>query len=375
MGWEDIEDMPATNLREELMSLLRKEDEYASLELQSELDHDEALEATRRNVCQWNYECVDYFLIDREVVYFSMNYYDRFLEEHRLASAAYDEDGRPSDTLTHLLALSSLYVAIKLHGVATDSTPSQSTSSSDPSSSSSRLAGRPRRIRPEDFCNMSQGTYCPRMLEEMEMSLLSQLGWRLHPATPMDYLLRYAKMLSLALSYDDRDGQYVAGDIDSVGKGWSVFEVARYQIELAVYDVELCRKTRPSRLALSAIMNAIDCKFVTTRRTIISPSVRESFVDHLRCLRGEYANLDVEGSDIVEVRRALKGLCSGTIVLPGEILENDDVQPSSSDVSFAPIPSSDEDKTFEYELVDVHEVQTGAYGSSVSPVNVSADLF
>ena len=369
MGWEDLGNMPATNLRDELMSLLDNEIEYVSLEVRNDDgDHNEAPQATtRHNVCQWNYECVDYFMIDRDVVYFSMNYYDRFMKEHLRASAAYDVDGRPSDTLTHLLALSCLYVAIKLHGVASDSCPLQS---------SSTIAGRPRRIRPEDFCNMSHGSYCPRMLEEMEMSILCQLGWRLHPPTPMDFLLRYSKILSLALSYDDRCGQNVAGGIDSVGKGWSVFEVARYQIELAVYDVDLCRRIRPSRLALAAIVNAIDCKFVMTKQTIISPSMRESFINHLRCLGGEYASLDVGGLDIVEVRRALKELCSRTIVLPGDALEDDDVLPSSSssDVAFTPISSSDEDKVFEYELADVLEVKS-SYGSSVSPVNVAAYLF
>jgi hypothetical protein len=320
----------------------------------------------RRNVCQWNYDCVDYLLIDREVVYLSMNYFDRFMAAHWAASS--DLEDRSFAELTHQLALSSLYVAIKLHGVATDSSPCQS-SSYEPSSSTSRKAGRPRRISPEDFCNLSRGTYLPRMLEEMELSLLAQLQWRLHPPTPTDFLLRYAKILSLALSHDDVYGQYVAGDIDNVGKGWSVFEVARYQIELAVYDMDLCRNFPPSRLALAAIMNAIDCRTVRTERTIISPFVRRSFINRLKCLGGEYAHMDVAGDDIVEVRRSLKKLCSRTIVLPGEIL---DATPSSDMSEFAPI--ADEAKMFEYELTDVIELQS-ASGSSISPVNVAADLF
>jgi hypothetical protein len=95
--------------------------------------------------------------------------------------------------------------------------------------------------------------------------------------------------------------------------------VARYQIELAVYDHELCQKFPPSKLALAAILNAIDSKILRTKRIIILPLVRQSFLNYLKCLGGG-SHLNVEGGDIVEVSKSLKKLCSKTIVLPGEIL-------------------------------------------------------
>ncbi len=148
----------------------------------------------RHNFCQWNYECVDCILFDCEVVYLSMNYFDRFMA----AQSAANHADWPLIMLSHLLALSSLHVASKLHGVATESSPSQL-----PEPSASGRAGRPRRIRLEDFCNMFCGTYCPQMLKEMEMSLLAHLQWRLHSPMPSDFLIRYAKILFLLLSYDD----------------------------------------------------------------------------------------------------------------------------------------------------------------------------
>ncbi len=51
--------------------------------------------------------------------------------------------------------------------------------------------------------------------------------------------------------------------------------------------------------------------------------------------------MDVKGGDIVEVRQTLKKLCSGSIVLPGEIL--DDVP--SGDTAFT--ATAAEAKTFE----------------------------
>jgi hypothetical protein len=367
MVWEDIEDMPTTNLRQELLSLLNKELEYAPLPLAvaatcagpSDGDGD-SLDALRRNVCQWNYECVDYFLFDREVVYLSMNYFDRFMAAQIAAS---DRTYRTSVKLGHLLALTSLYVASKLHGVATG--PSPCPSYEPPASA---RTGRPRKIRLEDFCIMSRGAYCPRMLEEMEMLLLTNLQWKVHPPTPTDFLIRYVKILSLVLSYYDRYDQCIASDMDVVVKGWSAFEVARYQLELAVYDHELCRKFPPSKLALAAFLNAMDSKIVRTKRTIISPLARLSFLNHLKCLGGGFAHLNVEGDDIVEIRSSLKKLCSKTIVLPGEILDD----APSIDITFTPIAA--EAKTFEYELPDVPAAQL-ASGSSISPVTVAADLF
>eukprot|EP00571_Detonula_confervacea_P012489 CAMPEP_0172305440 /NCGR_PEP_ID=MMETSP1058-20130122/6728_1 /TAXON_ID=83371 /ORGANISM="Detonula confervacea, Strain CCMP 353" /LENGTH=359 /DNA_ID=CAMNT_0013017039 /DNA_START=287 /DNA_END=1366 /DNA_ORIENTATION=- len=359
MGWEDIEKMTTINLREELLALLNKEHEYALLpdgntnrNGPSSSDDDESFDAMRRNVCQWKYECVDYFQFDREVVYLSMHFFDRFWAR---------QTSKPSIKLSHLLALTSLYVACKLHGVATESSPSNS--SSDGNSSSIENSGRVR-IRLNDFCNMSRGTYCPQMLEEMELTLLTNLQWRLHPPTPTDYLNRFVKILSLLLK-NDPTSQYVSTDVDHVGKGWSVFEVARYQIELAVYIPELSQQFLPSKIALAAILNAMDSKIVRTKRSIISSHLRHSFLQQLKCLGGGFAELNVEGEDMVEVRMTLKKLCSKTIVLPGQIVDDE----PSNDTSFRPIKA--EAKSFEYELPEVQSL----CGSSTSPTGVATDHF
>ena len=362
MGWEDIESMPTANLREELLSLLNKELEYALPPDESGGCADPSLEveAIRRNVCQWNYECVDFFLLDRDVVYMSMHYFDRYLTRQ----AANEEAKRPSVTLSHLLALSSLYVACKLHGTAPDS------SSFDSCSPPSSPVGPKPRLRLQDFCNMSRGTYCPDMIEEMELSLLSNLQWKLHPPTPTDFLIRFVKILSLALNEDVYDQcTNVNTEIDTVGRGWSVFEVARYQLELAVYSPELCQKFTPSKVAMAAILNAMDSKIVKTKRTVISSRIRHLFLQHLKLLGGGFTHMDVEGNDMIQARSILKTLCSKTIVLPGQqvAVEQEEAPPAAAaDVTFTPI--AEEQKSFEYELPEVQS-------SSISPVSVLADTF
>lgn len=373
MGWEDIEEMPTSNLREELLALLNKELEYALpsdatvIGNASSSDNDgegESLEETRRAVCQWNYECVDYFLFDREVVYLSMHYFDRYLARYQTT----DEEGiasSPSTMLSHLLALSALYVAGKLHGVTVDTPGSQSLDSSSSASGTSGSAT----LHLQDFCNMSRGMYCPQMLQEMELSLLTSLQWKLHPPTPTDFLIRFVKIFSLTLK-SDLCGHSVSSDADNVGKGWSVFEIARYQIELAVYCPELCQIFLPSKVALAAVLNAMNSKIVRTKRAIIPSYIRRSFLQHVKCLGGGLAELDFEGEDIVQACTILKALCSKTIVLPGQIADDLPLGPGDN-VTFAPIAT--QTKSFEYELSEV--ISVSGSSSSTSPVSVATDHF
>ena len=330
MGWEDIEEMPTIGLRDELLTLLDKELEYGLPPPPpgggvvsspsphaggGEVGGDDgnntvvlsAYEEMRRNVCQWNYECVDYFLFDREVVYYSMHYYDRYHNNNNNMNHGHyggassssstgtpQQQQQPSTMVNHLLALSSLYLACKIHGTAAtdnnDALPTTTrggssdddeedvlSSSSFFTSSSSR-----RRIGLQQFCIMSRGAYCPQMLEEMEVSLLTNLRWKLHPPSPTDFLIRFVKILSLLLKDDNNIIVYAATTTGShlqqqhstitstaynpthndnnVGKGWSVFEVARYQLELAVYSSELCHNVLPSKIAFAAILNALDSR-------------------------------------------------------------------------------------------------------------------
>ena len=309
MGWEDIEEMPTIGLRDELLTLLDKELEYGlpppgggvssspprtppraqqpSLSSPppssstSEVGGDgnntvlSAYEEMRRNVCQWNYECVDYFLFDREVVYYSMHYYDRYHNKNNMnpSTSASTPRQQPSTTVNHLLAISSLYLACKIHGTAAamdnnnDTLPTTSGSGDEDVLSSFTSSSTRRRIGLQQFCIMSRGAYCPQMLEEMEVSVLTNLQWKLHPPSPTDFLIRYVKILSLLLK-DDNIIVYAATNhqqqppthSDNVGKGWSVFEVARYQLELAVYSSELCHNVLPSKIAFAAILNALDSR-------------------------------------------------------------------------------------------------------------------
>ena len=214
-----------------------------------------------------------------------MNYFDRFLAR---------QSDRPSVVSTHLVALSSLYVACKL-----------------------RKPRDSRSIHLEDLCNMVCGLYGCQILEDMELLLLTTLQWRLYPPSPKEFMVRYIEILSHSLNDDQRDELNKNG-MDNDYNDWSVFQVAMYQIELAVYSHKLSRECLPSKLALASILNAMDSKIAGTKRTIISPRIRRSFLKRMSCLRNDFAELNVKDDDMVEVRTALMVLCPRSIVLTGE---------------------------------------------------------
>jgi len=360
MEWSNIANMPTDGIQEELITLLNTEKQYAppspdslspitlfsssssasddtdviamtSSSLEEEDDEkDDVDDIMRRNVCQWAYEFVDYCLLDREVVVYCMHYYDRYISS---LSAP------PSDALSRILALSCLYVAVKIHG----------TSSSSTNAADSPSISLSKRLTLQHFCKMSRGEYCPQMIEEMELSLLTTLNWRLNPPSPTDFLTRFVKILSLLLKDDIICGQ-------QVGKVWSVFEVARYQIELSVYSPH---KFSASTIALAAILNSMDSKIVQSKTSIVSSSISRSFLQHVKSLGGGFEQLDVDGVEIIVARTTLKKLCSKTIVLPGHIIED---QESSKDIEFVPI--AEQVESYEYELPQVQ---------SVSPVSVTTD--
>ena len=354
MGWDEIKKMPAAGLREELRALLAKEAEYAhapprpppanpqgAVEEEPGVPNrgDRRLAAIRQQVCQWNYDTVDYFLVSREVVHLSMNYFDRYL-----AARQGKEGGPLTAKMSHLLALASLYLACKCQGA---------TAASDCSQDDVRL-------RLKDFCKMSGGAYSPRMIEGMELTLLAALRWRLHPPTPTDFLYRFAKLLWLSSQDsddDDEDDQQPHGQDDALTEGedaggdggWSAFELARYQIELAAYSPQLCQACPPSVVALAAVLNATDSRLAGTDRVALPPRVRRAFLRRLRRL-GEGFGGDRMEAAVQRAQVVLKTLCPETIALP---------RPEAESVA----------SPLEYEL----SKDQSLVDESISPVGVDSD--
>ena len=86
--------------------------------------------------------------LDRDIVGISLSYFDRYLSRH----TSIDE------TLYQLVALTSLYLAVKLHST--------------------------RKISISSMSELSKGHFRVDQIKQMEIFIIKTLRWRLNPPTP-----------------------------------------------------------------------------------------------------------------------------------------------------------------------------------------------
>jgi len=153
----------------------------------------------REKICTWKYHVVDKIDIEREIVYTSMYYLDRYLSKSYV-----DEELFP------LVAATCIYLAIKLHSH--------------------------KKVSINCIASMGHGMIHPDHIVAMELSIIRTLDWHLHPPTPMSFI--------------EHSFPLVSGSIDAL-------DFARYLSELSVFAAPLICIT-PSTIAIAANLIAID---------------------------------------------------------------------------------------------------------------------
>jgi len=167
----------------------------------------------RNKISIWCYQVADFAKFRRETVEIAMNYLDRYVASpgEKASAARHDRE------TYQLAAMTALYTAIKIH--------------------------EQEAIQPKFVSKLSRGAFSPEQVEEMELSMVQTIGWKLNPPTA----LSFARMF-LAL---------VPSDVLDDGMKQSMFEVAKYQTELAVNEYELV-SVRPSTIAFCSLLNALE---------------------------------------------------------------------------------------------------------------------
>lgn len=168
----------------------------------------------RMEVVDWCYSVVDIFQYDRETVSIAMQMVDRFLSKPNRTTHIILHDRMQFQ----LLAVSALYIAIKINGKDVLD-----------SGLLSELVG---------------GLYTVNEIESMELSILDGLSWRI--CAPTSLQIAY-HVLSLFLPYLQLEEPKVIFVLDAV----------RFQIEMSVRDHYLATQL-PSTVAMAAIANAFD---------------------------------------------------------------------------------------------------------------------
>ena len=185
----------------------------------------------------------------------ALNYFCRYISKRQ-----------SSDSLTpekiHRLAVTSLFLAIKIH----------STSEEDLVEARARALSR-----------LAYGHFEGREVLDMEEDLLQTLDWRLNPPTMHQFAMRYSQLHPLGRS-DTRSTNYL-------------YEITRYQVELAVLFPELIMNYKPSVLAYAAMLRAED----ELNPRVLTIEMREKFLS-LQPI------LDMEPSQVEEAKAALEVL-------------------------------------------------------------------
>ncbi|CAB9512804.1 diatom-specific cyclin [Seminavis robusta] len=220
-------------------------------------------EEWRRKICQWSFRVIDHFRLDREIVSFGLNLFDRFLVTNCIAKQQQQEQQQspknkprtlkngnlctctcPScaqsiDSRTYqLAAMTSLYVAIKLH-------PDNNALTEDG-------MRRKRYFKLESFVELSRGQFGAADICRMEQVILQTLKWRVNPPTPMALV---AYLLSLMPPIID---------IPSASRPTYdlvlhvLQELSRYITELSVCLGSICSTSPASQVAYAAILVSMD---------------------------------------------------------------------------------------------------------------------
>jgi len=199
--------------------------DYLSINRDSQNNNEHVNEAWRRKICEWSFEVVDHFGFDREVVSIAMNYLDRVIAHTTGTTKALV----PRKEF-QLVAVTSLYLAIKLHG-ETDA-----------------VEGSPRKLRINAFVELSRGMFSIETLETMERAILSNLEWNVNPPTTVCFVASLLRLLP-----ETWDDQPLHASV-----ACSIFELARYLAELSVCVSTFSFQFKASVISYSALLCAID---------------------------------------------------------------------------------------------------------------------
>ena len=260
-------------------------------------DRDRVNEAWRRKLCEWCFEVVDHFGMQREVVSIAMNYLDRVVANTL-------QDFPPQDRYLakreyQLVVVAALYIAVKLRGESEEIN-----------------VDRERRPNIDIFVELSRGIFQADTIKAMERNILFNLGWHLNPPTPLKFI---ASMMSLmpywssssktVMSSKDKpslppqDEEKEVEDMPSFKVATkAIMDVAMYLTELSVMVSTFAFHSKSSVVAYASIL----CAMEALSDTVPLPyNVRVRFINHV----AEATGLFPESPEVRAVRNLLMELC------------------------------------------------------------------
>lgn len=301
------------------------------------LAKDRVNEAWRRKLCEWCFEVVDHFGMEREVVSVAMNYLDRMVAKnleadfHGNANITGNNDGcHVTKRQFQLVAVASLYIAVKLHGESEENDIDRSS------------------LNVDVFVELSRGFFKSEAIEAMERNILFSLDWHLNPPTPLKFISSLLRLMPnwSAAAYTavieeedtyERDCQ----PFQAVFK--AVFDIAMYLTELSVCVSTFTFHSKNSVVAYAAIL----CALEALEDTLPLPyDARVRFVNRT----AEATGMLPETEEVRCVRNLLCELCpsikerdvASLITMGDEVVDDDDDAGKSSPICVSLIIPQDQ---------------------------------
>ena len=292
---------------------------------------DRVNEAWRRKLCEWCFEVVDHFGMEREVVSVAMNYLDRMVAKSMQARAESsnddDDDGERhlAKRQFQLVAVSSLYIAVKLHG------------------ESEELDIDRRSLNVDVFVELSRGFFQSEAIEAMERNILFSLDWHLNPPTPLKFISSLMRLIpNWSSTGSSGDEEEPCQPFKAVYK--AVFDIAMYLAELSVCVSTFTFHSKNSVVAYASIL----CAMEALQDTLPLPyDARVRFVNRT----AEATGMLPESEKVRCVRNLLCELCpaiqepdvASLIMMGEEDIEDDDDSGKSSPICVSRVVPEDED--------------------------------
>lgn len=248
---EDTMDQLRVMLRRESDAYLPCDDYLYKTALSSSASSNDAVcEAWRRKLCEWCYSVVDHFNFDREVVSYAISFLDRTVAAKSKSEGVCSLPQRQFQ----LLAVSSLYLAIKIHAEVDADTPR-------------------RKLRIGAYVELSRGYFSEAVIEATELDILTTLNYRVNPPTSLSFV---ALMLRLCPKWTNETSIPASSYSRVMG---ALFDVARYLTELSICLSSFTFNSKTSVTAYASIIYAMD--HLSHSSLSLPPHVRSLFLNAL----------------------------------------------------------------------------------------------
>ena len=204
-------------------------------------------------ICRY-YEFVDRYNFDREVVGIALNYFDRYISKR-------SPDGGFARETYQLIAVSVLFLAIKVHAACDDGSAS----------------------RTKALSGLIYGHFEGQDVLAKERDILVALDWFVNPPTFHQIALAFSEIHPLRLV--------------STQYNTFVYEAARYQCELALFLPDLLMQYRPSEIVFAAMLNAME----KIDPAILTEETKRRFMSILH-----HPEMSLDESKVIEVKEYMK---------------------------------------------------------------------